>query len=88
MPITALLFDNQRIVADFLNSGANAALLEGPKFQVTGLLQGEGSETLSIVAVPIGAGRHLTDYRGVRARPNCAICVNPDAGPHAFPNAK
>ena len=82
-PLSALLFSESAAVLEFLNSGGNAALLDSPLIQVTGLRsqQSESPEaTASIFAIPTGVGRLLCDYRTVRKFPNVALVATPSEG--------
>ncbi len=79
---TSLLFSAPSGVTEFLNCGGNGALLEGPMFHVTGVLQHEaaGSRTKSVYAILVGVSRLVADFRGLRKHPNVAFQAHPDAG--------
>lgn len=79
--LSALLFTSSAGVTEFLNTGGNAALLEGPLFKVGGLAAAEdGEPATAVFAVPTGVGRLLADYRGVRGFANVIITVHPEQG--------
>ena len=55
---TCLCFSGTQGVAEFLNNGGNAALLDGPLVQVTGLhMPGEDTQRMSVYAVLVGLAR-------------------------------
>lgn len=86
--VSALFFSSKRAAIEFLNIGSNAALLEGPAFQIDNLHSDEPTEDgqmqslTSAFAIPVGAGRLLADYRGVRKFPNIVLSVAPHCGPN------
>ena len=81
--VKCLLFSTAGCCADFLNTGGNAALLDGPTIEVEGLLHGSEAKTqTSVFAVPVGAATLLRDHRGIRHYPNVAIEVHPEVGPN------
>lgn len=83
--VSSLLFSSRHAAVEFLNLGGNAALLEGPMFELSGLAcdaaDGEGdSSTKSVFAIPLGAGRLLADWRGTRRFPNIRLEICPEKG--------
>ena len=83
MNATCLCFSDNAGVAEFLNSGGNSALLDGPLLQVGGLhVPGDEGGRMSVCAVLVGLARLLRDYRGVRKHPNVLVRVHPEVGPN------
>lgn len=88
--IGCLFFDSEAGVRGFLNTGGNAALLDGPLIQVRGLrrpgsdgLAPAPGDTMSVFCIMVGAARLVTDFRTAgRHHPNVRIRVQPGLGPN------
>ena len=78
---SCLLFTTLSKVTEFLNSGGNSVLLEGPIVRINGLLDDTGSSR-TIFAVLVGAAMFIGDFRGKTGRPNVTLRVKPTAGPN------
>ena len=80
----SLLFSSARKVRNFLEKGANAALLENAVFvKVSGVHREGGDGPMDIFAVLLGAARYVKDPRDVgRKYSNCIVEANPHAGPN------
>ena len=79
MQASCLLFTDIAKVTEFLNTGGNSALLQGPVVRMDGLLDDTGSPR-TIFAVMVGAAMFIGDYRSGGGRPNVALVVKPCAG--------
>lgn len=85
--LSALLFSSAGAVAEFLNVEGNAALLEGPLLKISDL-SGENPQGVSnagfssVFAVPMGVGRLLSDFRGLKKFPTAKVVIAPHAGPN------
>ena len=86
---TALLFSSPVGITEFLNSGGNGALLEGPMIHVKGVRTqhhgGDASSTTlaptkSVYAILVGVSRLVADFRGLRKNPNVAFQADPSQG--------
>ena len=80
--ISCLYFSSESHVLEFINTNGNAALTDGPIFRIDGLLR-EKDEKIPgppVYAVPMGIGRLLVDFRGLRGAPNVVLSVAPEAG--------
>ena len=83
MPATCLCFSDSTGLAEFLNAGGNAALLDGPLVRVGNLqMPGDPDARMSVCAVFVGLARLLRDFRGVRKHPNVILRANPNIGPN------
>ena len=83
MTARCLTFSDATMVAQFMNSGGNGALLEGPLIAVRGVegCDGDGATTfMDVHCVLVGLARMIKDYRGLRKRPNVAFRARPERG--------
>ena len=74
-----LLFSKSQNVAEFVNSGGNSALLEGPLIHITNVETPLGNTT-ELFAVLVGIGMFVQDFRGKKARPNACLKFVPGKG--------
>ena len=61
--VKCLVFSATHLVAEFLNTEGNSALLQGPLFCITHVAKDDGS-VRELYLVPVGLGMYLRDYRG------------------------
>ena len=80
-PLTSLIFDSEHALEHFLNHGWHRMLLaESHIIEVQGVLAAGGSKT-SVYAVPIGIGKHLHHFAGIRkSGPNVQLVVDVGKG--------
>ena len=80
-PLTSLIFDSEHALEHFLNHGWHRMLLaESHIIEVQGVLTTGGSKT-SVYVVPIGIGKHLHHFAGIRKQgPNVQLVVDVGAG--------
>ena len=77
--VACLAFSATHLVAEFLNTDGNSALLQGPLFCITHVATDDGS-LRELFLVPVGIGMYLRDYRGEKSRPNVIIKAHPEVG--------
>jgi hypothetical protein len=76
------LFTSVQKCVDFFNLDGNAALLDKPLLEITGLQQSDGSLG-TVYALLLGAASFLVDRRQLNKQyANTRLCISPELGPN------